>query len=100
MVARQTVQVVNEHGVHTRPVSLFVDLASRFSSTIRVRNLTQNGEVLDGKSAMNLILLGAPCGTQLEIEAEGPDAEEAAASLARLVSDGFQEMKAGRRAGP
>ena len=82
-------QVANEQGMHARPVMRFVDLASRFQSSITVANVSRRGEKLDGKSAMQLMLLEATKGNILRIEAEGPDASNAVAALAGLVEDGF-----------
>ena len=67
----------------------FVDLASTFQSTISVRNLSRNEETVDGKSAMQMMLLEARQGSVLRIEARGADAREAADALAALVQAGF-----------
>lgn len=83
------VSVVNAEGMHARPVMKFVDLASRFPCDVMVRNLNRNGDELDGKSAMSLMLLDAPQGTRLCITAEGEQAEAAVEALCRLVEGGF-----------
>lgn len=84
------VTVVNVEGMHARPVMKFVDLAMRFQAEVSVRNVSRGGEELDGKSAMNLMLLDAPRGCVLSIRAEGEDAEQAVEALAALIADGFR----------
>lgn len=89
---QQVVQEVTLHhsdGLHTRPVMKFVDLAQRFSSTINVTSLANEDETVDGKSAMEMMMLGATAGTKLRIAAQGSDASEAAAALVRLIEDDF-----------
>jgi phosphocarrier protein len=66
-----------------------VDLAQRFSSDVRVTALSDAGETVDGKSAMELMLLGATAGTTLRIEAAGPDAKAALEALVNLVKNSF-----------
>ncbi len=87
--AVREVAVVNREGVHARPVMRFVDLASQFQSTITVTNVTKRGEEIDGKSAMQMMLLEATKGSVLRIIACGPDAAEAADSLGTLIESGF-----------
>jgi phosphotransferase system HPr (HPr) family protein len=67
----------------------FVDLASRYRSTILVTNISGRGEPVDGKSAMQMMLLEATQGSIVRIEARGDDAEAAAAALAALVESSF-----------
>jgi len=69
---------------------MFVDLASEFSSAVSVRNLTRDGEAVDGKSAMQMMLLEATKSCMLLIEAHGSDADEAVGALATLVESGFK----------
>jgi len=85
------ITIPNAEGLHSRPVMAFVDLASKFSSTIIVRNVTRQGERVDGKSAMQMMLLEGTQGCVLGIEAVGSDAREAADALARLVEAGFKD---------
>lgn len=84
------VTISHKEGLHTRPVMRFVDLAQRFASTVRVASLANESEVVDGKSAMELMLLGATCGTQLRIVAVGADASDAVDALVQLVEDHFE----------
>ncbi len=83
------VTVLNRDGLHARPVMKFVELAQKFSASIRVTAAGQNSDVVDGKSAMELMLLGAPFDTRLRIRATGPDAENALEELVALVERQF-----------
>ena len=82
--------IQNTLGLHARPAMAFVDAASGFGCDVRVRR-TDNAEVVDGKSIMQMLLLAATQGTELEISCEGADAERALAALLRLVESKFDE---------
>lgn len=79
-----TVQIKNKAGLHARPSSLFVQLASTYDSDIKVRF---EGEEINGKSIMGLMLLAAEQGRTLELEANGPDEDEMLNALRILVED-------------
>lgn len=84
--AFRTVVVGNPQGLHARPADLFVKLASRYQSIIEV---IKDGERVDGKSILAILTLAAVQGTQLRIEATGPDADAALNALADLVLRNF-----------
>jgi phosphocarrier protein len=85
-IARRRVLIVNAFGLHMRPAGKFVGLANSFSSEVRV----DSGEAkVNGKSILDMVGLAAECGTTLELEARGPDAEAALDALAGLVAAGF-----------
>ncbi len=86
--AARTVTVRNCLGLHMRPVMRFVDLASQFQSRILVK---RSGRAVDGKNPMELMLLEATRGTELEIQADGPDAPGAVDALTALLKSGFGE---------
>lgn len=88
-VATREVPVPNREGLHARPAMKFVDLAGRFSASVTVSNISRGGELVDGKSAMEMMLLEATQGCVLRIEARGDDAEAAAEALAALIRDSF-----------
>ena len=87
-VVSKQVTILNEQGLHARPIMQFVDLASRYSSSVWV---VKGEQVVDGKSPMEVMLLEAVCGTPLTLRATGPDAVEALEALADLVARGFLE---------
>jgi len=87
---RRTVEICNERGLHARASAKFVKAASSFDSEVRV---TRDGTTVDARSIMGLLMLGAGPGSSIEIEADGPDAEEALNVLTALVECRFDEEK-------
>ncbi len=83
-----TVTIVNKLGLHARPAMAFVDVANRFKAQITVR---KDNQAVDGKSIMQMMMLAATQGTDLQIEAVGKDADDALKALAKLVKDKFDE---------
>lgn len=83
-----TVTIVNRLGLHARPAMTFVDLAATFKSEVTVKRGDQE---VDGKSIMHMMMLAATKGTELEIVADGADADAACATLQKLVEGGFDE---------
>lgn len=86
--AAKTVAVCNKLGLHARPASLFVKTANRFKSEVFVE---KDGEVINGKSIMGLLMLAAGPGSHLTLRAEGADASLAVAELESLVRRKFDE---------
>jgi phosphocarrier protein len=80
--------ITNPLGLHARAAARFVHTAGGFTSRI----LVARGErVMDGKSIMGLLLLGAARGSVITLSADGPDEREALDMLAALVTRGFAE---------
>lgn len=92
MPARVSVSVTikNRLGLHARPAMSFVDAAGQFASAVTVRR-TDQSETVDGKSIMDMMMLAATQGTELEIVCEGDDAQAAADALKKIVEAGFDE---------
>ena len=86
---RQSVAIVNLRGLHARAAAKFVTTAEPFAATVTV---TRDGQSVDARSIMGLMMLGAGRGSMIELQAEGWDAKEALAALARLVESGFGEQ--------
>src|SRR4051812_28326843 len=84
------VTVINPQGFHARPADMFARVANQFRSHIEVE---KDGTRVDGKSMITLLLLAATQGTQLRLEASGPDADAALNALATLFAQGFNEME-------
>lgn len=78
----------NKLGLHARASAKFVQLASEYSSDI---SLSRNGQKVNGKSIMGIMMLAAARGTELELCAEGTDETNAVAALTGLVGDLFGE---------
>ena len=90
---RATVRIVNRLGLHARPAAHFVRLAARFVSDIYV---VRDSMEVNGKSIMGVMMLAAEQGAEVEIRAEGEDAQMAVEELVALVERGFDEDDEGR----
>ncbi len=88
MTAHRTVEVVNKRGLHARASAKFVKLASEFDAEVSV---SRDGQTVDARSIMGLMMLGAGPGSMLELTAEGDQAEAALDALCELVSARFEE---------
>jgi phosphocarrier protein len=86
--ARRTVEIVNARGLHARASAKFVKAAAQFDAEVKV---SREGQTVDAQSIMGLMMLGAGPGSEIEIIAEGPDADAAVDGLAQLVADRFDE---------
>ena len=83
------VKIQNVRGLHARATANFVKVADTFRSEIFVTN--KDGLRVSGKSIMGLLMLGAPLGSTLTLEAIGNDAEKALKTLSELVDEKFGE---------
>ena len=83
------VKIQNIRGLHARATANFVKVADTFKSEIFVTN--KDGLKVSGKSIMGLLMLGAPLGATLTLEAMGNDAEKALKALTELVDEKFGE---------
>lgn len=88
-MAEITLQVKHKSGLHARPASLFVQTAAKFSSQIKVKNLTTNGEFVDAKSIIMVLTLGVMHDHQVVIQADGADAQAAIDALSSLIETNF-----------
>lgn len=85
---KTTVRICNQRGLHARASAKFVKLASSFESEIHV---SREGVRVDARSIMGLLMLGAGIGSDIDIDAEGPDASQAIQDLTALVEARFDE---------
>lgn len=74
-------------GLHARPAARFAKLAKSFGSSIRVKNLTRNGEQVDAKSLVKVIKMAAAQGHTIELSIDGSDEEAAAEALGSFLTD-------------
>ena len=86
--ALRTVEIVNKRGLHARASAKFVKLATEFDAEVRV---SRDGQTVDARSIMGLMMLAAGPGCCIDIEAEGPDAKVVVEALVALVADRFDE---------
>ncbi len=85
---RRELRIRNRLGLHARAAARFVHTAGRFRAPVTAG---REGKVMDGKSILGILLLGASQGSLVEVTAEGPDEEQAMAALVALVEGGFGE---------
>ena len=88
MTFKRTVDICNARGLHARASAKFVKLASTFDAEVKV---SREGQSVDARSIMGLMMLAAGPGCEIEISAEGPEAEAAVAALVELVEGRFDE---------
>ena len=89
-VATGKITISNRLGLHARPAMVFVETAMRFKAEITVRR-TDQSEAVDGKSIMQMMMLAATQGTEIEITATNDDCDDAIKELVALVQSKFQE---------
>lgn len=80
----ERVVVRKVHGLHARPATIFVQLANKFNSSVKVEN---GGEVVDGKSIMAILSLGVNTGVRVKLIIEGNDAREAMDDLKKFLEE-------------
>jgi phosphocarrier protein HPr len=85
---KKEVLIQNKLGLHARPAAMFVRIANKHKADIWVE---KEGEQVNGKSIMGLMMLAAGQGTRLLISAEGADAEVAIQELEQLIEKRFDE---------
>jgi len=84
----RTVTIKNRAGLHTRPAAAIVKLASKFQSEFF---LVKDGFRINGKSIIGVMTLAAAQGTELQLEFDGPDEDEAMRTLVDYFEKGFEE---------
>ena len=89
-MTRRKVTIQNRLGLHARAAARFVHTAARYQARVTAG---RDGRVMDGKSILGILLLGASRGTTIEITAEGEDEAEAVEALVALVEDHFGERE-------
>lgn len=78
----------NKQGLHARAAAVFVRALSGLSAEVSV---SWQNRVINGRSMLDLMTLGAPCGSVLEVQINGTDADAALAALSKVVEDRFYE---------
>ena len=86
----RTVEIINERGLHARASAKFVKLSGAYDAEVTV---TRDGQTVDARSIMGLMMLAAGPGSTIEIAAEGPEAQQAVDALVELVAARFDEEK-------
>jgi phosphocarrier protein len=81
-------EIVNRLGLHARAAAQLVQTANRFLSDVTIE---KDGNEVNGKSIMGLLMLAAPQGSLVSVTVSGEDAEEAMKVIGTLINDGFGE---------
>jgi phosphocarrier protein len=89
-VLRKTIVIVNKLGLHARAAAKLIHLTSRYASEI---HLIKNGNAVNGKSIMGVMMLAASKGTELEITTEGEDEVAAMEAVEQLIQNRFGEAE-------
>ena len=84
----KNLEIVNNLGLHARAAAKLVHLTGTFSSEVILAN---EGEEVDGKSILGILLLAAPKGTTISVCCQGDDEQEAMDSITQLFADCFGE---------
>lgn len=82
------VAITNKLGLHARAAAKMVQLTGRFRSQVQ---LTKDGQTVDGKSILGILLLAATKGSTLRIEVSGADEQEALMAIVALIENKFDE---------
>jgi phosphocarrier protein HPr len=85
---RREIEITNSRGLHARASAKFVKCAEQFDADIRV---SRDGHTVPATSIMGLMMLAAHPGTNILVEAEGPEAAAALDALTKLVEERFGE---------
>ncbi len=89
MTLKRTIKVVNMRGLHARASRKLAELALSYDSTRIV--VRREDDEADARSLMDLMMLGAGIGQDVEVETRGPQAEEAMAAVEALFAARFHE---------
>jgi len=87
-VQHASLQIRNRLGLHARAAALFVQTASRFDVEVTV---AKDGQVVNGRSIMGVMMLAAEQGSRIEVTVSGPQAAEALEAIQALVDARFNE---------
>jgi phosphocarrier protein HPr len=85
---RASLEIVNKLGLHARAAVLFVQAATRFDANVTV---AKDGQAVDGRSIMGVMMLAAEQGSRIDVETSGPQAQQALDAITELVANRFNE---------
>ncbi|MBZ0265425.1 HPr family phosphocarrier protein [bacterium] len=88
MISRK-LTLQNKLGLHARPASRIVKLATRYKGT--TVELVRGGDIVNGKSILGVMMLAAGMGTELEIRVDGPQEADLLEEIAELINNKFYE---------
>jgi phosphotransferase system HPr (HPr) family protein len=87
---RATLEILNKLGLHARAAVLLVQASARYDAKVTV---SKDGQVVDGRSIMGVMMLAAEQGSHIEVETSGPEAQAALDAITTLVANRFNESE-------
>jgi phosphocarrier protein len=87
---RATLEIKNRLGLHARAAVLLVQTTNRFEAEVTV---AKDGQIVNGRSIMGIMMLAAEQGSSIEVAASGPQAAEALQAIRELVDARFNEAE-------
>jgi len=87
---RATLEILNKLGLHARAAVLLVQASTRFDAQVTV---SKDGQAVDGRSIMGVMMLAAEQGSHIEVETTGPEARAALGAITDLVANRFNEAE-------
>jgi phosphocarrier protein HPr len=90
-IIKKDVIIRNKQGLHARPAAFFVQIANKFDSDIFI---IKDGEEVNGKSIMGILMLAAEQGTRICLKAIGSDAEDAISQLEKILVEEKDDLHA------
>ena len=87
---KKRVTIINKLGLHARAAVKFVNLANRYSSSVRIE---KDGNEIDGKSILGILTLAAVQGSEITVTVSGKDEQTASEALVALIKDRFSEKE-------
>lgn len=83
------VKIVNKAGMHTRPASMLVKIASKYKAEFYI---LKDGFQINGKSIIGVMSLAAECGSMVTLIFDGPDEKKSSEEITKFFQDGFGEL--------
>jgi len=83
--------IVNEVGLHLRPLKMFIETTNEFESEIQIRNVTKNSEWVNGKSILNILTLVVEQNNEIGLKIDGLDEVAAVRAIKEVVESDFKE---------
>ncbi len=87
---KRKVTIINKLGLHARAAVKFVNLANRFTSSIKIE---KSGNKIDGKSILGILTLAAVQGTEITLCVSGKDEQSVMEALVSLIKNKFDEAE-------
>jgi phosphocarrier protein len=84
----RNIEIINKLGMHARAAAKFVKAASEYSAHVEVE---RNGQKVNGKSIMGVMMLAATRGSEITLHIEGEDANQCLDALTTLINNRFDE---------